>query len=180
MTLNLKTQENIQLEFRQVLKNGIATVSFYGIKEQEEYTFSFSTKTIASIPFGTKYIEDGSLAVGTEKIKQKGANGLKTETYITKMLNGRVISTKLLSRDTYDAMQKIILKGTKGATTTKPTTSTTPTAPTNPTTPTEPTTPTQPEKPGTTTPEKPTEPTPNTENETEQKPNNPGESTGNE
>lgn len=161
-------------------KNGIATVSFYGIKEQEEYTFSFSTKTIASIPFGTKYIEDGSLEVGTEKIKQKGANGLKTETYITKMLNGRVISTKLLSRDTYDAMQKIILKGTKGATTTKPTIPTTPTAPTNPTTPTEPTTPTQPEKPGTTTPEKPTELTPNTGNETEQKPNNPSESTGNE
>lgn len=158
-------------------RNGIATVSFYGIKEQEEYTFSFSTKTIASIPFGTKYIEDGSLAVGMEKIKQKGANGLKTETYITKMLNGRVISTKLLSRDTYDAMQKIILKGTKGATTTGPTTPTTPTAPTNPT---EPTTPTQPEKPGTTTPEKPTEPTPNTGNETEQKPNNPSESTGNE
>lgn len=161
-------------------KNGIATVSFYGIKEQEEYTFSFSTKTIASIPFGTKYIEDGSLEVGTEKIKQKGANGLKTETYIKKMLNGRVISTKLLSRDTYDAMQKIILKGTKGATTTKPTIPTTPTAPTNPTTPTEPTTPTQPEKPGTTTPEKPTELTPNTGNETEQKPNNPSESTGNE
>lgn len=161
-------------------KNGIATVSFYGIKEEEEYTFSFSTKTIASIPFGTKYIEDGSLAVGTEKVKQKGVNGLKTETYITKMLNGRVISTKLLSRDTYDAMQKIILKGTKGATTTKPTTPTAPTTPTNPTTPTEPTTPTQPEKPDTETPEKPTETTPDTGSETEQKPNNPSETTGNE
>lgn len=161
-------------------KNGIATVSFYGIKEEEEYTFSFSTKTIASIPFGTKYIEDGSLAVGTEKVKQKGVNGLKTETYITKMLNGRVISTKLLSRDTYDAMQKIILKGTKGATTTKPTTPTAPTTPTNPTTPTEPTTPTQPEKPDTETPEKPTETTPDTGSEAEQKPNNPSETTGNE
>ena len=105
-------------------KNGIATVSIFGIKEENEYTFSFSTKTIASIPFTTKYEEDASLAVGTEKVTQKGANGLKTETYITKMLNGKVISTTLLSRDTYDAMARIVVKGTKGATTTEPTTPT--------------------------------------------------------
>ena len=98
-------------------KNGIATVSMYGIKEENEYTFSFSTKTIASIPSTTKYIEDSTLPVGTEKVKQKGANGLKTETYITKMLNGKVISTKLLSKDTYDAMTRIVIKGTKAGTT---------------------------------------------------------------
>jgi len=97
-------------------QNGIATVSIYGIKEENEYTFTFNTKTIASIPFSVKYVEDNTLPVGTEKIKQKGANGLKTETYMTKILNGKVVSTTLLSKDTYDAMNKIILKGTKGAT----------------------------------------------------------------
>ena len=102
-------------------QNGIATVTIYGIKEENEYTFKFSTKTVASIPFSTKYVEDNSLEVGTEKVKQKGANGLKTETYITKMLNGKVVSTKLLSRDTYDAMTRIVLKGTKNATTKTPT-----------------------------------------------------------
>ena len=141
-------------------KNGIATISIYGIKEENEYTFSFNTKTIASIPFGTKYIEDSSLPAGTEKVKQNGVNGLKTETYITKMLNGKVISTTLLSRDTYDAMQKIILKGTKANATT-PTTPTVPTTttPTNDkpeeTTPTEPTTP---DTPNIETPETPTTP----------------------
>ena len=102
-------------------KNGIATISVYGIKEQTEYTFSFSTKTIASIPYTTKYVEDSSLAEGTEKVKQKGANGLKTETYITKMLDGKVISTTLLSKDTYNAMTRIILKGTKKVTNNKTT-----------------------------------------------------------
>lgn len=92
-------------------KNGIATVSLYGIKEENEYTFSFSTKTVASIPFTTKYEENTTIPVGTEKVRQKGANGLKTETYITKMLNGKVLSTTLLSKDTYDAMAKIIVKG---------------------------------------------------------------------
>lgn len=94
-------------------QNGIATVSIYGIKEENEYTFTFSTRTVASIPFTTKYVEDSTLPAGTEKVKQKGANGLKTETYITKMLNGKVISTELLSKDTYDAMTGIILKNTK-------------------------------------------------------------------
>lgn len=95
-------------------KNGIATVSMFGMKEENEYTFNFSTKTVASIPSTTKYEEDASLPAGTEKVKQKGANGLKTETYITKMLNGKVVSTTLLSKDTYDAMARIIIKSTKG------------------------------------------------------------------
>ena len=94
-------------------KNGIATVSIYGIKEENEYTFSFNTKTIATIPYTTQYQEDASLTAGKEVIKQKGTNGLTTDTYITKMLNGKVISTTLLSRDTYSAMTRIVIKGTK-------------------------------------------------------------------
>lgn len=99
------------------VQNGIATVDFYGIKEEQEYTFSFETKTISTIPTSTKYVDDPTLPVGTEKVKQKGANGLKSETYMIKMLNGKIVSKELLSRDTYNAMQKIILRGTKGANT---------------------------------------------------------------
>lgn len=127
-------------------KNGIATVSIYGIKEENEYTFTFNTKTVASIPFTTKYIEDKSLATGTERVKQKGANGLKTETYITKMLNGKVVSTKLLSKDTYDAMTRIIIKGTNGAATTNTTESLTENTPVNTQQPSNPIEETQPER----------------------------------
>lgn len=110
------------------VQNGIATISVYGIKEENEYTFSFETKTIATIPVTTKYEEDASLAAGTEKVKQKGTNGLKTETYITKSLNGKVISRTLLSRDTYDAMARIVIKGTGGTVSTQtPAVTTTPT-----------------------------------------------------
>ena len=91
--------------------NGIAKVSIYGIKEENEYTFQFNTKTVATIPFTTIYEEDSSLEPGTEKVKQNGANGIRTETYITKMLDGKIVSSKLLSRDTYDAMNKIVLRG---------------------------------------------------------------------
>ena len=91
---------------------GIATISIYGIKEENEYTFKFSTKTVSTIPYSTQYIDDSTLPQGTEVVKQKGTNGLITETYITKLLNGKTISTELLSRDTYSAMTRIIRRGT--------------------------------------------------------------------
>ena len=131
-------------------KSGIATVSIYGIKEADrEYTYSFSTKTISTIPYTTKYVEDSSLAPGKEVVKQKGANGLVTQTYMTKMLNGKVISTKLLSKDTYSAMQRIIRRGTS-----KASSSSTQTPTTTPNTPS-----TSTDNSGTTsTPQEPTQP----------------------
>ena len=93
-------------------KNGIATVSVYGIKEETEYTFKFDVKKVATIPYKTEYIDDNTLTTGTEQVVQKGANGLKTETYIIKMLNGKNVSTKLLSKDTYSAMTRIVKRGT--------------------------------------------------------------------
>ena len=128
-------------------QNGIATVSIYGIKEENEYTFNFNTKVISTIPFTTQYVEDGNLVAGTETVKQKGTNGMITETYITKMLNGKVISTQLLSRDTYSAMARIILKGTKNV---------------NSNTPSQPVTPSE---------------NPNGENETQQEDNNQNDAT---
>ena len=132
---------------------GIATISIYGIKEENEYTFKFSTKTVSTIPYSTQYIDDSTLPQGTEVVKQKGANGLITETYITKLLNGKTISTELLSRDTYSAMTRIVRRGTGAETnssTKEQTVETTTPEPTE--------TPTV-EEPATTKPEQPTEST---------------------
>ncbi len=95
------------------VKNGIATVEVYGIKGDEEYNITFDVKTVGTLPYSTKYIDDDSLEAGSEVVKQNGANGLQTETYITKSLNGKVVSRELLSKDTYTPMQKIIKKSTK-------------------------------------------------------------------
>ena len=132
-------------------KSGVATVSIFGIKEADrEYTYSFSTKTISTIPYTTKYVEDSSLAPGKEVVKQKGANGLVTQTYMTKMLNGKVVSTELLSKDTYSAMQKIIRRGvTKTTSNPSSSGSKTNTTTNNDTTEQQPQQPQQPQKPET-------------------------------
>ena len=98
-------------------KNGIATISIYGIKEENEYTFQFKTNQVSTIPYTTKYIEDNTLEEGKEVVIQKGVNGVKTETYITKLLNGKIVSTTLLLKDTYNDMNKIVKRGTKKSTT---------------------------------------------------------------
>ena len=94
------------------VQNGIATIEVFGIKEDEEYAITFETKTVGTTPFSTKYIEDNTLEEGTEVVTQKGANGLQTETYIIKNLNGK-ITRELLSKDTYTPMQRIVKRGTK-------------------------------------------------------------------
>lgn len=101
------------IKIKAEVSNGIATISIYGIKEENEYNVTFNTKTISTIPYTVKYVNDNTLKAGTEKVKQNGANGLITETYIIKSLNGKIVSKELLSKDTYSAMQKIILRGTK-------------------------------------------------------------------
>ena len=113
-----KNTRTYAIKIKASCSNGIATVSVYGIKEENEYVVSLNTKTISTIPYTVKYIDDNTLSPGTEKVKQQGANGTITETYITKSLNGKVVSSKLLSKDTYNAMQRIILRGTRGTTVT--------------------------------------------------------------
>ena len=94
-------------------KNGILTMTIYGIKEENEYTFKFTPKVLATTPYQTQYIDDDTLPEGTEKVKQKGAVGKKVQTTITKLLNGKVVSSEVLSVDTYTPMTRIILRGTK-------------------------------------------------------------------
>lgn len=95
------------------VQNGIATVEVFGIKEDQEYTITFDTRTVGTIAPSTKYEDDPSLAEGEEVVKQKGTNGIQTETYITKNLDGKVVSRDLLSKDTYTPMQRIVKRGTK-------------------------------------------------------------------
>ena len=111
-----KNNRDYAVKIQASISNGIATVSIYGIKTDNDYTISFKHKQFSSIPYTVKYVDDNTLPVGTEKVKQKGANGKIVETYIVKSLNGKVVSTELLSKDTYSAMQRIILRGTKGST----------------------------------------------------------------
>ena len=94
------------------VSGGVATISIWGIKEEVEYDISIETKRIATIAYTTQYIQDPSLPAGTEVVKQAGSNGRKVEAYKVVRLNGQVVSTTLLSKDTYNPMKRIVRVGT--------------------------------------------------------------------
>ena len=144
-----KNSRKYPVKLEITVANGIAKVTIYGIKEEPEYEISLQTSTISTIPFTTTYKDDNTLPAGTEKVKQKGANGIVTQTYKIVKQNGTVVSKDLISKDVYNAMQKIILKG-PAATEIAPTEpvpdmQATPNTPSTPTTPAPAPEPTKPE-----------------------------------
>ena len=138
------------------LQNGIATVSIYGIKEENEYEVEISTTILNYIPYNVIYEDDASLENGTETVTQYGQKGCKSITYKILKQNGKEVSRSVLSTDTYEPMHKYISRGTKGNYTQTPVTPNIPETPTEPETPTTPVTPETPEEP--TVPEEPVEP----------------------
>lgn len=96
------------------VQNGVATIQVWGIKEEVEYDISIETKKIATIEPTIQYISDPSLPAGQQKVVQAGSNGRKVEAYKVTKLNGQVVSTTLLSKDTYNAMKRIVRVGTGG------------------------------------------------------------------
>ena len=108
-----KNNRNYPIKIEASGKNGVCTMSIYGIKEETEYEVSIESVVKSYIPFTTEYEEDSSLEEGKEVVEQNGHTGCTSETYRILKKNGEVISKTLLSKDTYDPMPRIIKKGTK-------------------------------------------------------------------
>ena len=94
-------------------KNGILKIEILGIKEDIEYDVEIESEIIQVMPYETKTIENNTLPKGTENVIIAGANGYKSKTYKTLILNGEEISRTLISEDTYKPMTREVEIGTK-------------------------------------------------------------------
>lgn len=113
-----KNTRNHPIMINASVKNGIAKIDIYGIKEEVEYEVEISTKILNYITYDVKYETNNSLKSGEERVIQNGMNGAKSITYKILKLNGQEVSRTVLSTDTYDSMNKIIQRGPTRATTT--------------------------------------------------------------
>ena len=93
------------------IKNGIAEFKMHGMPEENEYEIRILPVTTQSIPYGTSYIDDPTLAPGRQVVVQAGHAGYKVTTSIEKRLNGTVVSKEVISNDTYNPMKTIIRRG---------------------------------------------------------------------
>lgn len=131
LDFKFKNTRKYPIKITAYISGGVATVSIYGIKEENEPRVQISSTVTSTIPCQVKTVEDSSLAEGTEQVVTRGMNGYKSVTY--KYLyypDGRVEKTQL-SADSYATITKVVKVGTqKVETPTEPVQ--TPTVPTDP------------------------------------------------
>lgn len=108
-----RNTRNYPVKLKCSVKNGIAQIDLYGLKEDVEYEIEIQPSILEIIEPKTTYQEDSTLESGKEKIIQKGSKGYKTVTYKIFYLDGKIVKKEILSKDTYNPMERIIKKGIK-------------------------------------------------------------------
>lgn len=114
LDFKFKNTRKYPIKIEAYIKSGIATVSIYGLKEEQEYTVKVVSTVTQNIPCAVERIEDPTLPAGTEVTVTKGTNGYKSVTYkYVYDKSGTIISKTQLSADTYGTIKKTIKVGTK-------------------------------------------------------------------
>ena len=108
-----KNSRKYPVKIEASVKNGVATMTVMGIKEDVEYDVKIRAYKTATIPYKTEKRKNANLAEGKEKVIQSGTNGCKAVCYRDLYLDGKKVKTELLSRDTYSTMKRIVEVGTK-------------------------------------------------------------------
>ncbi len=94
-------------------QNGVVKVKIYGRKQDTEYDIKIQTVLKGVKPYKTIYEYNRNVKKGENIVAQKGKNGYECKVYKVISLNGEIISKSLISTDTYNVMNEIIIIGTK-------------------------------------------------------------------
>lgn len=94
-------------------QNGILKVKIYGKKQDAEYNIKIQTKIKEVKPYKTIYEYNNNIKSGERIVTQKGKNGYECEVYKIVSLKGKIISKSIISTDTYNTMDEIVIIGTK-------------------------------------------------------------------
>ena len=81
----------------------------------ENFSVSFETTDVSSVPFSTKRVDDPTLPEGTEKYSERGSNGAKCKVYRIVSVDGVEVSRTLESSSYYMPHNATLLVGTKKA-----------------------------------------------------------------
>lgn len=94
-------------------QNGVVKVKIYGRKQDTEYDIKIQAVLKEVKPYKTIYEYNRNVKKGENIVAQKGKNGYECKVYKVISLNGEIISKSLISTDTYNVMNEIIIIGTK-------------------------------------------------------------------
>ncbi|MNC13654.1 G5 domain protein [compost metagenome] len=83
------------------------TVKLFGTFPKN-VSYLIQSRTVEVLTPTDKYVSDPSLPRGGTRVIRNGKTGYIVETYITRLVDGKAVEKKLLSRDTYYAQKRII------------------------------------------------------------------------
>ncbi len=106
-----KNTRNYPVKILSTVNGGYVTMKMYGLKEENEPEISFETVYHQTLYPQTVYEDTTSLPAGQTRVTTSGKNGCKSTTYKVVKQNGVVVSKTVLSKDTYKAMNRYILRG---------------------------------------------------------------------
>lgn len=109
-TLDFKFKNNRTYPVKIVAQagDGVCRVDIRGIKEDTDKTVIVESKVLEYLPYETKYKYNGSLEYGQEVVVQDGEDGCVSETYVTKISSTQGVEKTLISKDTYQPLNKIV------------------------------------------------------------------------
>lgn len=103
-----KNERDYPIKIESSVTNGLTTISIYGFRRETEYDISIETQLVKTIKYKTEYQKKSGYSKG--QIIQSGANGSVVDSWRVYKLNGEIIKREKLSRDTYNAQNRIIAK----------------------------------------------------------------------
>ena len=107
-----KNNRKYPIKIVAVAKDGVVRVDLMGIKQDDDYTVLVESKIVNIINMPIEYKENNNLEKGESVVVQAGEDGYISETYKTLTKNGIIISKELISKDSYNALAKIIERNT--------------------------------------------------------------------
>ncbi|MGO4530789.1 VanW family protein [Paenibacillus sp. 2TAF8] len=91
------------------VQGGRMVVKFFGTFP-ENVSYAVESRTIETLSVPVKYVSSNMLPDGAQQVLQNGQPGYIVETVRTKRVDGKVVESKTISRDTYKAQNRLIAR----------------------------------------------------------------------
>lgn len=96
-----------QLLIRTVVRDKQLTVKLFGTLDAN-VTYRTETKLIKAVEPEIRYVGNNTVALGREKVLDRGAPGYVVDAYRIRLVNGREVSREQLPRSSYRAQEELV------------------------------------------------------------------------
>ncbi|GGH33217.1 VanW family protein [Paenibacillus segetis] len=114
INFRFKNTSGQHLLIRAQVENGVLTVKLFGDMPQN-VTYEIQSRTSKVLPSTNKYVVNKTLPAGAWEIIIQGKEGYIVETYQIKKIDGKVVETRKLSKDTYPSQPTVIAMHDEGS-----------------------------------------------------------------